>query len=64
MKSLMAECSEDKDMLNMAVEKLGQATEKEKMLQNLLLKSLLPNDEAYKRDCILEGPEEKKLLCL
>ncbi|RVW38022.1 Peptide chain release factor 1 [Vitis vinifera] len=62
LKSLMAECSEDKDMLNMAVEKLGQATEKEKMLQNLLLKSLLPNDEAYKRDCILEGPEEKKLL--
>ena len=50
LKSLMVECSEDKDMLNMEAEELGQATEEEKRLQNLLLKSLLPKDEADERD--------------
>lgn len=54
MKSLMAECSEDKDMLSMATEELSQATEEEKRLQNMLLKSLLPKDDADERDCILE----------
>ncbi|XP_034689324.1 peptide chain release factor 1 [Vitis riparia] len=69
LKSLMAECSEDKDMLNMAAEELGQATEEEKRLQNLLLKSLLPKDEADERDCILEvragtGGEEASLFAM
>lgn len=50
----MAECPEDKDMLDMANEELSQATEEEKRLQNLLLKSLLPRDDADERDCILE----------
>jgi peptide chain release factor 1 len=50
----MTECSEDKDMLNMATEELGQAIEEERKLQNLLLKSLLPKDDADERDCILE----------
>lgn len=54
LKSLMAECSEDKDMLSMAAEELSQATEEEKRLQNMLLKSLLPKDDADERDCILE----------
>ncbi|KAJ9696851.1 hypothetical protein PVL29_008852 [Vitis rotundifolia] len=69
LKSLMAECSEDKDMLNMAAEEMGQATEEEKRLQNLLLKSLLPKDEADERDCILEvragtGGEEASLFAM
>ncbi|RVW12538.1 Peptide chain release factor 1 [Vitis vinifera] len=69
LKSLMAECSEDKDMLNMAAEELGQAAEEEKRLQNLLLKSLLPKDEADERDCILEvragtGGEEASLFAM
>lgn len=50
----MAECSEDKEMLTMATEELGQAMEEEKRLHNLLLKSLLPKDDADERDCILE----------
>jgi peptide chain release factor 1 len=50
----MTECSEDKDMLDMATEELGQAIEEERKLQNLLLKSLLPKDDADERDCILE----------
>jgi len=54
LKSLMTECSEDKDMLNMATEEMGQAIEEERRLQNLLLKSLLPKDDANERDCILE----------
>lgn len=54
LKLLMAECSEDNDMLSMATEELGQAIEEEKRLQNLLLKSLLPKDDADERDCILE----------
>lgn len=50
----MAECPQDKDMLDMAAEELGQAIEEEKRLQSLLLKSLLPKDDADERDSILE----------
>lgn len=38
----------------MASEELSEATEGEKKLQILLLKSLLPKDDADERDCILE----------
>ncbi|OMO96911.1 reverse transcriptase [Corchorus capsularis] len=61
LRSLMVECPDDKDMLDMATEYLGQALEEKKRLQNLLLKSLLPRDDADERDCILEvraGPPE------
>lgn len=50
----MAECLEDKEMLSMAAEELGRAREEEKRLHNLLLRSLLPKDDADERDCILE----------
>ncbi|KEH24445.1 peptide chain release factor 1 [Medicago truncatula] len=68
-KSLMNESSEDKDMLNMATEEMGQAIEEERKLQNLLLKSLLPKDDADERDCILEvragtGGEEASLFAM
>ncbi|KAF1892268.1 hypothetical protein Lal_00036630 [Lupinus albus] len=69
LKSLMAECSEDKDMLNMATEEIGQVVEEERRLQNLLLKSLLPKDDADERDSILEvragtGGEEASLFAM
>ncbi|KAF3436604.1 hypothetical protein FNV43_RR23696 [Rhamnella rubrinervis] len=69
LKSLMAECSEDNDMLSMATEELGQAMEEEKRVQNMLLKSLLPKDDADERDCILEvragtGGEEASLFAM
>lgn len=64
LRSLMTECPEDKDMLDMANEELSQAMEEEKRLQNLLLKSLLPRDDADERDCILEDLEGKRLLYL
>ncbi|XVF72828.1 hypothetical protein PTKIN_Ptkin12aG0152000 [Pterospermum kingtungense] len=69
LRSLMAECLDDKDMLDMANEDLVQALEEEKRLQNLLLKSLLPRDDADERDCILEvragtGGEEASLFAL
>ncbi|KAJ6873289.1 hypothetical protein NC651_032230 [Populus alba x Populus x berolinensis] len=69
LRSLMAECPEDKDMLDMANEELSQAMEEEKRLQNLLLKSLLPRDDADERDCILEvragsGGEEASLFAM
>lgn len=54
MKSLIYECSEDKGMLDMATEELCLAIDEEKRLQSLLLKSLLPKDDADERDCILE----------
>lgn len=54
LKSLVSESSDDKDMLDMAVSELDEAVEEEKRLQTLLLKSLLPKDEADERDCILE----------
>ncbi|KAK9139068.1 hypothetical protein Scep_008749 [Stephania cephalantha] len=67
--SLMDECSEDKDMRDMATEELSEATEEEKRLQKLLLESLLPKDEADERDCILEvragtGGEEASLFAM
>nr|KYP71733.1 Peptide chain release factor 1 [Cajanus cajan] len=69
LKSLMTECSEDRDMLSMATEEMGQAIEEERRLQNLLLKSLLPRDDADERDCILEvragtGGEEASLFAM
>lgn len=69
LRSLMAECPNDKDMLEMATEDLGKALEEEKRLQNLLLKSLLPRDDADERDCILEvragtGGEEASLFAM
>ncbi|KAE8697984.1 RAD-like 6 [Hibiscus syriacus] len=54
LRSLMAKCPDDKDMLEMATEDLHKALEEEKRPQNLLLKSLLPGDDADQRDCILE----------
>lgn len=41
-------------MQEMVIEELDQAVEEEKKLQNILLKSLLPKDDADERDCILE----------
>ncbi|VVB03573.1 unnamed protein product [Arabis nemorensis] len=69
LKSLVSESSDDKDMLDMAVSELGEAVEEEKRLQTLLLKSLLPKDEADERDCILEvragtGGEEASLFAM
>ncbi|KAK0582315.1 hypothetical protein LWI29_024115 [Acer saccharum] len=69
LKSLMAECPEDKDMLDMANDELGQAIDEEKRLQGLLLKSLLPKDDADERGCILEvragtGGEEASLFAM
>lgn len=54
LKQVIAESQDDKDMHEMASEELGQALEEEKRLQFLLLKSLLPKDDADERDCILE----------
>ncbi|KAF7827484.1 peptide chain release factor 1 isoform X2 [Senna tora] len=69
LKSLVVECSEDKEMEKMATEELGEAIEEERRLQNLLLKSLLPKDDADERDCILEvragtGGEEASLFAM
>ncbi|CAN6994154.1 unnamed protein product [Brassica rapa subsp. trilocularis] len=69
LKSLVSESSDDKDMLDMAVSELDEAVEEEKRLQILLLKSLLPKDEADERDCILEvragtGGEEASLFAM
>ncbi|PON43222.1 Peptide chain release factor [Parasponia andersonii] len=69
LRSLLAECSEDKDMVNMATEELDEAMEEERRLHNLLFKSLLPKDDADERDCILEvragtGGEEASLFAM
>ncbi|CAN6822696.1 unnamed protein product [Brassica oleracea] len=69
LKTLVSESSDDKDMLEMAVSELDEAVEEEKRLQTLLLKSLLPKDEADERDCILEvragtGGEEASLFAM
>ncbi|GLT50565.1 hypothetical protein SLA2020_240430 [Shorea laevis] len=69
LRSLMVECPGDKDMLDMATEELDQALEEEKRLQVLLLKSLLPKDDADERDSILEvragtGGEEASLFAM
>lgn len=54
LRSLMDECSQDKDMIDMANNELGQAIDEERRLHASLLKSLLPKDDADERDCILE----------
>lgn len=55
MRSLIdEEAPENKDMLDMANEELNRAAGEEKRIQNLLLKSLLPKDDADERDSILE----------
>lgn len=54
LRTMMKECPEDREMMEMVTEELDQAAEEEKRLQNLLLKSLLPRDDADVRDCILE----------
>lgn len=41
-------------MQAMAYEELEQALKEEQKLHNLLLKALLPKDDADVRDCILE----------
>lgn len=69
LKSIIAECQNDRDMKEMAFEELHQATEEEKGYQNLLLKMLLPKDDADERDCILEvragtGGEEASLFAM
>ncbi|XP_013632005.1 PREDICTED: peptide chain release factor 1 isoform X2 [Brassica oleracea var. oleracea] len=69
LKTLVSESADDKDMLEMAVSELDEAVEEEKRLQTLLLKSLLPKDEADERDCILEvragtGGEEASLFAM
>ncbi|XP_021969390.1 peptide chain release factor 1 isoform X2 [Helianthus annuus] len=69
LKSLMGDCEEDKDMQAMAYEELEQALKEEQKMHNLLLKSLLPKDDADVRDCILEvragtGGEEASLFAM
>lgn len=59
---MMAECPEDKDMLDMVTEELRQAIDEEKRLQSLLLRSLLPKDDADERDSILEVRAGNKYL--
>eukprot|EP00268_Persea_americana_P050701 TRINITY_DN5533_c0_g1_i1.p1 TRINITY_DN5533_c0_g1~~TRINITY_DN5533_c0_g1_i1.p1 ORF type:complete len:244 (-),score=58.33 TRINITY_DN5533_c0_g1_i1:22-753(-) len=56
-------------MHDMAAGELMEAVEEEKRLQHLLLKSLLPKDDADDRDCILEvragtGGEEASLFAM
>ncbi|KAK4784672.1 hypothetical protein SAY86_019040 [Trapa natans] len=67
--SMVKECPDDRDMLDMVNEELRQAMTKEKRLQNSLLKSLLPKDDADERGCILEvragtGGEEASLFAM
>ncbi|KAM5578052.1 peptide chain release factor 1, mitochondrial [Rosa sericea] len=69
LRSLMAESDQDKDMLDMVTTELDQAINEEKRLHNLLLKTLLPKDDADERDCILEvragtGGEEASLFAM
>ncbi|XP_069150891.1 peptide chain release factor 1-like, mitochondrial isoform X3 [Solanum lycopersicum] len=69
LKSVISDCQDDKDMQQMASEELSEATEGEKKFQFLLLKSLLPKDDADERDCILEvragtGGEEASLFAM
>lgn len=54
MRTLIDECSQEKDMLDMVTTELDQAIQEETRLHNLLLKSLIPKDDADERDCILE----------
>lgn len=54
LKTMMDESLEDRDMLDMVTQELDLAVKEEKRLQQLLLKSLLPRDDADERGCILE----------
>lgn len=65
----MSDCSEEKDMCDMASEELSEAVGQEKRLMHSLLKSLLPKDDADERNCILEvragtGGEEASLFAM
>ncbi|KAF5733432.1 peptide chain release factor 1-like mitochondrial [Tripterygium wilfordii] len=69
LRSLMAECQDDKEMFDMASEDLDEAIQEEKRLQDLLLQSLLPKDDADERGSILEvragtGGEEASLFAM
>ncbi|KAL5579950.1 hypothetical protein UlMin_012392 [Ulmus minor] len=69
LKSVMVEWSHNKDMVNMATEELDHALDEEKRLHNLLLKSMLPKNDADERDCISEvragtGGEEASLFAM
>ncbi|KAF8008249.1 hypothetical protein BT93_K2042 [Corymbia citriodora subsp. variegata] len=69
LKTMMDENLEDRDLLDMVNEELDQAVKEEKRLQQLLLKSLLPRDDADERGCILEvragtGGEEASLFAM
>ncbi|XP_075493503.1 peptide chain release factor 1, mitochondrial isoform X1 [Primulina tabacum] len=69
LKLMIAESHDDRDMQEMASQELGQVSKEEKRLQYLLLKSLLPKDDADERDCILEvragtGGEEASLFAM
>ncbi|XP_073064614.1 peptide chain release factor 1, mitochondrial isoform X2 [Primulina eburnea] len=69
LKLMIAESQDDRDMQEMASQELGQVSKQEKRLQYLLLKSLLPKDDADERDCILEvragtGGEEASLFAM
>ncbi|KAG9157197.1 hypothetical protein Leryth_004862 [Lithospermum erythrorhizon] len=69
LKSVLADCKDDKDMEEMASEELSLALDEEKRMQYTLLSSLLPKDDADERDCILEvragtGGEEASLFAM
>ncbi|XP_008790487.1 peptide chain release factor 1, mitochondrial isoform X1 [Phoenix dactylifera] len=69
LRSLISDSLEDKDMQEMAADELVEAVEEEKRLRHLLLKSLLPKDDADERDCVLEvragtGGEEASLFAM
>lgn len=69
LKSLIDDCEEDKDMQSMAYEELDHALKEEQNVHKLLLKSLLPKDDADKRGSILEvragtGGEEASLFAM
>ncbi|KAL3818062.1 hypothetical protein ACJIZ3_003967 [Penstemon smallii] len=69
LKLVIAESQDDKNMQEMASEELSEASQEVKRLHLLLLKSLLPKDDADERDCILEvragtGGEEASLFAM
>ncbi|KAK3404273.1 hypothetical protein EUGRSUZ_K00577 [Eucalyptus grandis] len=69
LKTMMDENVEDRDMLDMVTEELDEAVKEEKRLQQLLLQSLLPRDDADERGSILEvragtGGEEASLFAM
>ncbi|CAN1236354.1 Peptide chain release factor 1, mitochondrial [Linum grandiflorum] len=69
LKSMLCECVDEKEMIDMTNEELDHALNEEKRIQSLLLKSLLPKDDADERDCILEvragtGGEEASLFAM